>query len=75
MLAVNITALFMTLIMVMHIKSKYTAVGTTFTFGKHSNTIGRKEMVIFFYLYMACVLLELILATNIVPMSAALYKV
>lgn len=32
-------------------------------------------MVIFFYIYMLCVLLELLLATNVFPLSAALYKV
>lgn len=37
--------------------------------------LGRKEMVIFFYIYMLCVLLELLLATNVFPLSAALYKV
>lgn len=37
--------------------------------------VGRKEMVIFFYLYMICVTLELLLVTNIIPMSAGLYKV
>lgn len=60
-LAVDICALLMTFIMIMHIKSKYTAVG-------------RKEMVIFFYLYATSVALELLLATNIVPISVSLYK-
>lgn len=61
-LVVDIFAAVMTLIMIVHIKSKYTAVG-------------RKEMVLFFYSYMACVLLEILLASNIVPFSSAVYKV
>lgn len=32
-------------------------------------------MVVFFYIYMLCVALELALTTNIIPISAALYKV
>lgn len=38
-------------------------------------SVGRKEMVIFFYIYMLCVALELALTTNIIPISATLYKV
>lgn len=58
----GVAAVVMTLIMILHIKSKYTAVG-------------RKEMVLFFYLYMTSVILELLLATNIIPISAGVYKV
>ena len=77
MLAVDVSAIIMTIIMIMHIKSKYTAVGTTLhAFCSHFHVIlGRKEMVIFFYLYLTCVIFELLLSTNIVPISAGFYKV
>lgn len=53
-------ALIMTIIMIFHIKSKYTAVG-------------RKEVVIFFYLYCIYIILEMIVSSGIVPMSASYY--
>lgn len=61
-LVIDIAALIMTTIMIYHIKSKYTAVG-------------RKEMVMFFYLYMADVLLEFLLLSNIIASSSTVYKV
>lgn len=52
----------MTAIMVMHIRSKYTAVG-------------RKEMVFFFYLYAVLELLGIFLDTAIIPFSSSVYPV
>lgn len=52
----------MTVIMIAHIKSKYTSVG-------------RKEIVQFFYSYLICILSELLLVTNIIPFSSSAYKV
>jgi hypothetical protein len=60
-LVIDIAALIMTLVMIRHIKRKYTAVG-------------RKEMVLFFYMYAACVLLDLILAANFVPVGTKAYN-
>lgn len=60
-LAVNLSAIVMTTNMIIQIKNKYTAVG-------------RKEMVIFFYLYLINVILEMFLVTNIIPLSTSLYK-
>ena len=59
-LIVHIAALIMTAIMVMHITSKYTAVG-------------RKEMVFFFYLYAIHELLGIFLDTAIIPFSSPVY--
>jgi len=59
-LLVHIAALIMTAIMVMHIRSKYTAVG-------------RKEMVFFFYLYALLELLGIFLDTAIIPFSSNVY--
>lgn len=52
----------MTAIMVYHIRSKYTAVG-------------RKEIVMFFYLYMLCTFMEMFLVTGIIPISSPVYPV
>ena len=52
----------MTIIMVMHIRSKYTAVG-------------RKEMVFFFYLYALLELLAIFLDTAIIPFSSPVFPV
>lgn len=52
----------MTIIMIMHIRSKYTAVG-------------RKEMVFFFYLYALLELLGIFLDTAIIPFSSPVYPV
>lgn len=76
--AIDIGAIIMTLIMVYHIKSKYTAVGTGI-FGCIIRylqiCLGRKEMVLFFYYYLADVILELLLVSNIIPSSSSIYKV
>ncbi|KAI8384506.1 chitin synthase III catalytic subunit [Radiomyces spectabilis] len=59
-LIIDIVAIIMAAIMIYHIKSKYTAVG-------------RKEIVMFFYLYMITVLLEMLLVTGIIPTSSSVY--
>lgn len=50
----------MTLIMIHHIKVKYTAVG-------------RKEMVMFFYWYLLVIVLEFLLISNIIPAATSVY--
>ena len=52
----------MTLIMVYHVRSKYTAVG-------------RKEIVMFFYIYMVIELLAIFLDSGIIPTAHAVYPV
>ncbi|KAG2183096.1 hypothetical protein INT44_006077 [Umbelopsis vinacea] len=59
-LIIDIVAIIMTAIMIYHIKSKYTAVG-------------RKEIVMFFYLYMITVFLEMLLVTGIIPTASSVY--
>ncbi|CAG8643764.1 5332_t:CDS:2 [Cetraspora pellucida] len=54
---IHVIALVMTSIMIYHIKSKYTAVG-------------RKEIVMFFYLYMMVTFIELLLVSGIVPAAS-----
>lgn len=51
---VHIIALIMTVIMIIHVRSKFTAVG-------------RKEITTFFYLYMALTVVSLILDAGVVP--------
>ncbi|KAI8333947.1 chitin synthase III catalytic subunit [Chlamydoabsidia padenii] len=57
---IDIVAIIMAAIMIYHIRSKYTAVG-------------RKEIVMFFYLYMITVFLEMLLVTGIIPTSSMVY--
>ncbi|CAG8703450.1 2000_t:CDS:2 [Ambispora leptoticha] len=57
---IHVIALIMTTIMIYHIKSKYTAVG-------------RKEIVMFFYMYMILTFLELLLVSGIIPTASTLY--
>ncbi|KAJ2824728.1 Chitin synthase, class 7, partial [Coemansia furcata] len=59
-LIIDIIALFMTVIMIFHIRSKYTAVG-------------RKEMVLFFYLYFLMTILDFITISGIIPISSVVY--
>lgn len=59
---IDIVAIIMAAIMIYHIRSKYTAVG-------------RKEIVMFFYLYMITVFLEMLLVTGIIPTSSIVYPV
>ncbi|KAI1314995.1 Chitin synthase, class 7 [Mortierella claussenii] len=57
---IHIIALVMTAIMIYHIRSKYTAVG-------------RKEIVMFFYLYMLVTIMDLLLISGIIPTASNLY--
>lgn len=57
---VHIVAILMTAIMIYHIRSKYTAVG-------------RKEIVMFFWLYMAIELLAMFLDSGIIPTANVSY--
>lgn len=59
---VHIAALIMTIIMIEHIRSKYTAVG-------------RKEIVMFFYLYLVLEFLAIFLDSGIIPTSNVVYPV
>lgn len=59
---VHIAALGMTGIMLYHVRSKYTAVG-------------RKEIVLFFYIYMFVELLAIFLDSAIIPTAHAVYPV
>ena len=56
----HLGALIMTLIMVFHVRSKYTAVG-------------RKEILHFFYLYMSLTIISLILDSGVIPFSSSVY--
>ncbi|CAO3636237.1 unnamed protein product [Cunninghamella blakesleeana] len=57
---INIIALCMAIVMIYHIKTKYTAVG-------------RKEITMFFQLYLVSVLLDMLLVTSIIPTASSLY--
>ncbi|KZT24391.1 hypothetical protein NEOLEDRAFT_1156895 [Neolentinus lepideus HHB14362 ss-1] len=57
---IHIVAIIMTAIMIFHIRSKYTAVG-------------RKEIVMFFYMYTVIELLAIFLDSNIIPTANASY--
>jgi Chitin synthase export chaperone len=57
---IHIAALIMTTVMIFHVRSKYTAVG-------------RKEIITFFYLYMALTVMSLILDSGVVPLSSVVY--
>ncbi|KAJ2226390.1 Chitin synthase, class 7 [Coemansia sp. RSA 1722] len=59
-LIIDIVALFMTVIMIFHVRSKYTAVG-------------RKEMVMFFYLYFLMIVLDFLTISGIIPISSVVY--
>ncbi|KAI8372557.1 chitin synthase III catalytic subunit [Choanephora cucurbitarum] len=59
-LIIDVVAIIMTMIMIYHIRSKYTAVG-------------RQEIVMFFYMYMLTTLLDMLLVTGIIPISSAPY--
>jgi len=57
---IHIVAIIMTAIMIYHIRSKYTAVG-------------RKEIIMFFYLYAVIELLAIFLDSGIIPTASAVY--
>ncbi|KAF9164203.1 Chitin synthase, class 7 [Actinomortierella ambigua] len=59
-LIIHIIALIMTAIMIYHIRSKYTAVG-------------RKEIIMFFYLYILVTIMDLLLISGIIPTASSLY--
>ncbi|KAI9138069.1 chitin synthase III catalytic subunit [Paraphysoderma sedebokerense] len=61
-IVIYLIALVMTCIMIYHIKSKYTAVG-------------RKEIVMFFYLYMLTIFIEFLLVSGIIPTANNAYPV
>jgi hypothetical protein len=58
---IHIIAIIMTAIMILHIRSKYTAVG-------------RKEIVMFFWMYMAIELLAIFLDSGVIPTSSGAYQ-
>lgn len=77
----DIVALFMTSIMIYHVKTKYTAIGR---FSVHiwrysrrnlSISTGRKEIVMFFQFYLGTVIFDMLLVTSIVPKASILYPV
>ncbi|KAG0300597.1 Chitin synthase, class 7 [Dissophora globulifera] len=57
---IHLISLIMTAIMIYHIRSKYTAVG-------------RKEIIMFFYLFMLVTIMELLLISGIIPTSSTVY--
>jgi len=57
---IHIVAIIMTIIMILHIRSKYTAVG-------------RKEIVLFFYIYAVTELLAIFLDSAVIPTSSGVY--
>ncbi len=59
---VHIVAIIMTAIMILHIRSKYTAVG-------------RKEIVMFFWMYAVIELLAMFLDSGVIPSGNATYPV
>ena len=61
-LVIHVAAVIMTVIMIYNIRSKYTAVG-------------RKEMVMFFYGYLVCTIIEVLLLSNIIPAGSGIYNV
>lgn len=70
----------MTAIMIYHIRSKYTAVGecplpTRYNPMLTMHHAGRKEIVMFFYLYALIELLAIFLDSNIIPTANAVYPV
>ena len=58
--SVHIVALIMTTVMIFHVRSKYTAVG-------------RKEIITFFYLFMALTVMSLILDAGVVPPASVVF--
>lgn len=58
----DLVAIIMSLIMIHNVKRKYTAVG-------------RKEMVLFFYVYLLNVILDILLISNVITGTTGVYKV
>lgn len=59
---IQILGLVMTAIMISHTKFKYTAVG-------------RKEIVLFFYMYAATIIAEFFVISGIIPFASTIYQV
>jgi len=57
---IHVVAVLMTTLMIIHVRSKYTAVG-------------RREMVMFFYLYLLLTVVEMLLVSGIVPLVSNTY--
>lgn len=77
---VHIVAIIMTAIMIIHIRSKYTAVGESAALVWSSrwltpNDIGRKEIVTFFWMYALIELLAMFLDSGIIPTDNVTYTV
>lgn len=79
---VHIVAILMTVIMILHIRSKYTAVGALpLTDGQnvapthYEAHIGRKEIVMFFYMYAFIELLAFFLDSGVIPSAHVSYPV
>ncbi|EJD04526.1 uncharacterized protein FOMMEDRAFT_155672 [Fomitiporia mediterranea MF3/22] len=85
---IHIVAIIMTIIMILHIRSKYTAVGEL-SFVKHARPegprtlrtalygawcpSGQEEILMFFYLYAVVELLAIFLDSGIIPTSSSVY--
>ncbi|PNS19345.1 Chitin synthase export chaperone [Sphaceloma murrayae] len=77
----HILALIMTVIMIIHVRSKFTAVGTshklkqTEEMGKPDKQVAfcRKEITTFFYMYLLLSAFSLILDCGVVPLGSAAY--
>jgi hypothetical protein len=81
---IHIVAIIMTIIMILHIRSKYTAVGKwNLYFIKNFRssissilwTSGRKEIVLFFYMYAVVELLAIFLDSAVIPTASSVYPV
>jgi len=76
---VHIVAVIMTIIMILHIRSKYTAVGKSFLLSdvwrKLTVSPGRKEIVMFFYLYAIVEFLAIFLDSGVIPTASSIYPV
>jgi len=76
----HIIALIMTAIMIIHVRSKFTAVGRLYcpelvlaSAIAYINCLGRKEITTFFYIYMALTIISLILDAGVVPPGSGVY--
>lgn len=77
---VHIVAIIMTAIMIIHIRSKYTAVGEFHSLDVHvqdaeASPTGRKEIVMFFWMYAVIELLAMFLDSGIIPTANVSYPV
>ena len=77
---VHIVAIIMTAIMILHIRSKYTAVGESIQnlatlSALMMHPLGRKEIVMFFWMYALIELLAMFLDSGVIPTSNEAYSV